>query len=187
MTLRDRIVNALVRLYPASWRAEYGAELADLLRGRPLGAGVMGDVLLNGCRARVHADLPATLIGLLMLGIVIAAYASGAVILKPTNITFPSLVVAQTNPRNEMYVLVLVVGGLWTRLRRGGTIGRSAWAAAVVTFVADLPVLIFGFATLSADIVAAPLLAMPFSAVWGAVGGQFGGWIGALRRRLARV
>jgi len=126
-------------------------------------------------------------IGLLMMGIVIAAYASGTEILEPTYITLPSLVVAQTNPRNAMYVLVLVLCGLWTRLRRGGTAGRSAWAAAMVTFIADSPVLVVGLVTLSPTVVAAPLLALPYSAVWGAVGGQVGGWIVALRRRFARV
>lgn len=187
MSTHDRIVNALLRLYPHAWRAEYGAELADLLRRRPLTSGVVGDVFLNGLRARVRAELPAAIIGGLMSGIVIAAYASGATVLEPTHITLPSLVVAQTNPRNELYVIVLVSCGLWTRVRRGGTVRRSAWAAAVVTFLADLPVLILGLATLSPAVVAAPLLALPYAAVWGAAGGQFGSWIVALRQRFARA
>jgi hypothetical protein len=186
MTLRERIVNALLRLYPATWRMEYGTELAELLRRRPLDAGVIWDVFWNGLRARILVQLPAAVIGLGMTGVVIAAYMTGARILEPTDITLPSLVVAQTNPRGALYVLVLVSCGVWTRLRRGGSIGRSARAAALVTLIADFPVLVVGLATVSAGVVAAPLLALPYSAVWGAVGGQVGIWI-ASACKFARV
>jgi hypothetical protein len=187
MSLHERIIHALLRLYPATWRAEYGTELADVLRRRPLDACVIGDVFLNGFRARVRAELPTTVLGLLMTGMVIGAYISGVDILEPTHMTLPSLVVAQTNPRNAVYVLVLVSCGLWTRVRHGGTVRRSAWAAAMVTLIADVPVLVVGILTLSPAVVAAPLLALPYAAVWGAVGGRFGGWIVALRERFARA
>jgi hypothetical protein len=41
------LVSWLMRLYPRAWRQEYGAELADMLRARPLTARVCGDIVLS--------------------------------------------------------------------------------------------------------------------------------------------
>jgi hypothetical protein len=47
MSARHIVVTALLRLYPAAWRNEYGAELTDILLTGPLSARVIGDVILT--------------------------------------------------------------------------------------------------------------------------------------------
>ena len=64
MMTKDWLIAALLRIYPAAWRREYGAELTAILQGRPLGLRVMTDVLWNGLRLRVRAAEPSTILGL---------------------------------------------------------------------------------------------------------------------------
>ena len=74
MNTKQRIVAALLRLYPAAWRQEYGGEFEDLLLARPLTAAVAADVVFNGLRQRLRATEPATFLGLLMLTVVTVAF-----------------------------------------------------------------------------------------------------------------
>ena len=74
MNTKHRIVAALLRLYPAAWRQEYGGEFEDLLLARPLTAAVAADVVFNGLRQRLRAIEPATFLGLLMLTVVTVAF-----------------------------------------------------------------------------------------------------------------
>lgn len=46
--------SLLLRLYPARWRARYGAEFETLLRERPLGPFDVADVLLGALDAHLH-------------------------------------------------------------------------------------------------------------------------------------
>jgi hypothetical protein len=197
MNTKHRIVAALLRLYPASWRREYGAELEDLLLTRPLTAAVAADVVSNGLRQRLRAAEPATLLGLVILALVTGAFAYGAdPVVRPSGITWPPLVVSWMNPSTELYVLLLVLCGAWTNLKYGGRIGRSARAGVKVTFIGGIPVMIagtlmlagignarpsVGFATL-----VAPIFALPLSGIWGAVGGEVGRRISYLISRLRR-
>ena len=54
---KDWVVVALLRIYPAAWRREYGVELKGILLGRPLGTREIADVAWNGVwqRARSRA------------------------------------------------------------------------------------------------------------------------------------
>ena len=45
--MKDMVVRALLRLYPAQWRREYGKEMEDLLRREPLSPSVTLDVVWN--------------------------------------------------------------------------------------------------------------------------------------------
>ena len=57
-TMKSCIVAALLRLYPAAWRSEYGPELSGILLARPLGPDVIADILWNGFRQRARAAEP---------------------------------------------------------------------------------------------------------------------------------
>jgi hypothetical protein len=69
--MKTRLVALLLRLYPRSWRKEYGVELADMLKARPLTARVCGDVVRSAMWQRLRAAQPATFVGLwLMLPVI---------------------------------------------------------------------------------------------------------------------
>ncbi len=46
--------RALIRLYPASWRARYGEEFEAILEERPLGPFDVADILLGALDAQLH-------------------------------------------------------------------------------------------------------------------------------------
>ena len=48
------MINLLLRLYPARWRARYGDEFAAVLEERPLGPFDVADVLLGALDAHLH-------------------------------------------------------------------------------------------------------------------------------------
>ena len=77
MNAKSWFVAVLVRLYPAPWRREYGAELKDLLRTRPLGARAMADVAWHGIRERLRSINLATGFGLAAMLAVAAMFATG--------------------------------------------------------------------------------------------------------------
>jgi hypothetical protein len=55
---KQAIIRLLLRTYPATWRSEYGGELALMLASRPLTLSVGADVFFNGIRQRVrHAEV----------------------------------------------------------------------------------------------------------------------------------
>jgi hypothetical protein len=209
MNTKHRIVTVLLRLYPSSWRREYGAELADLLLARPLTTAIVGDVLWNGARHRLRVTEPATILGLAMTAVVTGAFVSNfshpgpttnvfSGVLQASNKTLPTMVVSQLDPGSEGYVLLLVLCGCWTNVKHGGRIGRSAMAAVKMTLIGGIPVMLAdvlmlagapGFDAdprLAIAAVVAPLFALPLSAIWGAVGGQIGRRVAYFRRRHVR-
>jgi hypothetical protein len=151
MTIRERFVSMLLRIYSPQWRREYGAELSDVLLTQPLSAGVVADVLWNGARQRARSLPPSTVFGIAaMLAIVagfaqnIAAplpYASGAAtsLLQPSRMVLPTLVVAPL--KSNLYALALIACGCWTRLRsdRSNTPG---FAAVRMSLLAGVPVML---------------------------------------------
>jgi hypothetical protein len=209
MSVKPRIVAALVRLYPASWRREYGAELNDLLMARPLSAWVVGDVLWSGLRQRVRTAEPSTLVGLAMMLAILAALVrniAGAPpggrltpLLEDSSMTLPTVVVKPL--MTEFYVLLLVGCGCWTQLRHRGTASQSGKAAAKVTLIAGAPIILAGllmsagmldvrvlgsgFAPTPLGVLFAPLSRLPESWIWGAVGAQLGRRISRLRHNPA--
>jgi hypothetical protein len=155
MTPRLRIVaaTALVRLYPAAWRREYGPELADTLMARPLDARIVGDVLWNGLRQRVRMAEPSTLLGLaamlvILIGLAwnIAAPPSAAdglaALLRDSSKTQPTVIV--TPLASELFVLLLVACGCWTNLRHDGTLLQSSASAMRLSLIAGSPIVLAG-------------------------------------------
>lgn len=148
-----RMVTALLRLYPAAWRREYGPELADMLLAHPLDARIMGDVLLNGLRQRVRTAEPSTLLGLAAMLVILAGLVwniaapplSGhglAALLRESSKTLPTVIAIPL--ASELYVLLLVGCGCWTNLRHHGTLSRSGMAAMKLSFIAGLPLVLAG-------------------------------------------
>jgi hypothetical protein len=200
MTRQQWIVAALLRLYPAAWRAEYGLELADILLARPLGPRVIVDTAWNGLRQRGRAAEPSTILGLastllMLTGFVIPGGSySGAwnALLRPSWKVFPAVNV--TFMASEAYVLLLVACGCWTHLRHGGKVTRSGRAAMRMSVIAGIPIMLIAVLVMSGlvemaffdprgavtirpsalAILVAPLSRLPEAWLWGSMGGLIG-------------
>lgn len=153
MNTRRWIIAALMLTYPKTWRAEYGAELEDLLLAQDLSLRTVADVFASGVSERVRRTDPVVLCGLAMsliiaLGIVanVAGWPAFAfdwtVVLQPSAKTLPTVVVKPFG--SEAYTLVLAGCGWWVVARRGGTVTQAGAAAARLTFIAGLPVMVVG-------------------------------------------
>jgi hypothetical protein len=158
MTAKARIVAALVRLYPAAWRAEYGPELTIILLARPLTARIIGDVLHNGLQQRVRLAEPSSLFGLAFMFTILAGFAWNIVappvvrhpltdLLRHSSKTLPVVTVGPIG--SDFYLLLLLWCGCWTELRRRGTLPQAGLAAMRVCSIASLPVVIAGVLMLS--------------------------------------
>jgi hypothetical protein len=208
MTREKWIVAALVRLYPAAWRAEYGLELTDILLARPLGPRVIADAAWNGLRQRGRAAEPSTILGwastlLMLTGFIMPGGSySGAwnALLQPSWKVFPTVNV--TFMASEAYVLLLVACGCWTRLRYGGKPARAGRAAMRMSVIAGIPIMLIavlvmsgfvdmafldprGAATIRPSafaILVAPLSRLPEAWIWGSIGGFVGRQIARRRR-----
>ena len=153
MNIRERLVGALLRVYPFEWRREYGSELMELLLSRPLSAGICADVLWNGVRQRVRSLDPSTVLGLGMMLAVLAGLAWNIIaprpygegwtgLLVPSSKTLPTIDVRPLN--SELYLLFLLGTGCWLQLRRGGRPSRSGLAAMRICFIASIPIMVAG-------------------------------------------
>jgi hypothetical protein len=209
MTSKQWIVAALLRLYPAAWRSEYGPELQEILLARPLSPRVIGDLTLNALRQRAQGPEPSTILGLasmlvILIGFVLTGGSYGrdwTALLQPSSKTFPTVTV--TFLASEVYVLLLVGCGCWTHLRHGGTANQSGVAAVRMSLIAAIPILLGALLMMSGlislrslgphlpppsslAILVSPLARLPESWIWGALGGQLGKW-NARRRHHARA
>ena len=200
---KEGVIAALLLLYPAAWRREYGDELTGILLSRPLGARVLADILWHGLVHRGRAAEPSTVLGVASMLVIVAGYVltgrvygNGATaVLRPSAMTFPSVSVTFLDSR--AYAFLLIGCGCWTYLRHRGTAKRSGVAAMKMTLIAAMPI-IGGALLMTAALVdlrghhppsawamlVAPLARLPGSWLWGALGGQFGKWIAARRRAL---
>jgi hypothetical protein len=196
---KDWLVAALLRLYPATWRREYGDELAGILLARPLSARVIGDVLWSGLRQRARAAEPATILGLTSMLLMLSGFVmpggsyAGAwrALLRPSWRLFPTVNV--TFMASEAYALLLVACGCWTYLRHGGRV-KSGREAMRMSVIAGIPIMLIavllmtgfldmafldtgGAATIrpsALSILIAPLTRLPEAWIWGSIGGFVG-------------
>ena len=153
MSIRQRLVTALLRIYPFKWRCEYGSELSDLLLKQPLDVGIAADVFWNGLRQRAGSFDPSTVLGLGMMLVVLAGlvwniiaprpYGDGwTVLLEPSSKTLPTINVRPLT--SELYLLFLLGSGCWLHLRCGRSPSQSAMAALRICFIASLPIMLAG-------------------------------------------
>lgn len=149
--MKTRLVSWLMRLYPSVWRTEYGEELARMLHGRPLTAGVCSDVVLSALWQRVRAIQAPTWVGLGLMLVTIAAIV-GNIVAAPhlwapgqPRYEQPSLPermeLIQRPMRSEFYVLVLAGIGFWAGVRGSQRTGRAAIRASTI---ASLPLVAIG-------------------------------------------
>jgi hypothetical protein len=149
MSLKTRVVNGLLRLYPARWREEYGPELSEILLTRPLNARTIFDVAFSGVRERVRNPQPATIIGLAGTLLVTNAIitnitdpASAGALLADSTKTLPTIVVSPME--SDWYALFLILWGCWTALRTNGTASASGRTGARISFIASTPIFVAG-------------------------------------------
>jgi len=182
MNIQRIIVANLLRVYPARWRAEYGAEFTHLLLSRPLSLLVAVDVVWSGLRQRARTADAATFAGLATMAMILAGLLSNTVLLQDSSITLPRVVVKTF--RSDLYAFLLIAIGCWIQVWRGGTASSSGKAAARVSFLGGLPIMAAGLLALfgvldparlgyqggarhpspvSLDVFAAPLFALPQS------------------------
>ncbi len=212
-TMKNRIVAALLRIYPTAWRHEYGAELTGILLGRPLGPREIADVAWNGVWQRARAAEPSTILGLASTLLMLTGFVmpggrySGAwsALLQPSWRMFPTVNV--TFMASEFYVLLLVACGCWTYLRHGGKATRSGLAAMRMSLIAGIPIMLIaallmsgfldmaflnprGAATIRPSALAmlvAPLSRLPEAWIWGSIGSFIGKCIARQRKRTAAI
>jgi hypothetical protein len=187
--MKRRMVAALVRLYPARWRSEYGAEFAELLMRRPLGARELLNVAANAVWQQWRGGEPWILLGTLFAAL--TGYACFRALLGEPIIDTRRPGIDLTGGLQQCAFCFAV--GFWTMWRRGEAAGRAAMK---FNLLATAPIVIFGLlavlrvaglASLAQTgrplywswlLFVGPLLQTPFS---GAMG-----WLGGKAARLAR-
>lgn len=191
MNLKSRLVAALVHIYPAQWRREYGSELEDMLLTRPLDAPAIADVVWSGIRQRVRSADLATCLGLAAMLVVAGTFASGLPVLEPSRMTFPAVDIPPL--RSNLYALFLVLCGCAIHLRSQTSPSRTGVAAMKISFIAGLPIVVAGLLLLAGvarpdahayspggwHVLIAPIARLGESWIWGSVGGTLGRAIAA--------
>jgi hypothetical protein len=155
--MKTRLVSWLMRLYPKAWRNEYGSELADLLRARPLTVRVCSNVVWSALWQHARASQGASWVGLGLMLVTIGAIASN-IVEPPPHIWSPELprgeqpgfaeyiALLQRPLHSEFYVIVLAAIGFWTALRGKTSPGR---AAIRVSMIASVPLVLVGLLMVS--------------------------------------
>jgi hypothetical protein len=123
---KRHIVAALVGLYPASWKREYGEEFRDVLMRRPLDAATVFDAIWNALRQQLRLGEPWIIAGVPLLascltGIVLNILYAGAYRFDPRGGNRPILIPL-------LGLLFYLMIGYWTVLRDpiNGRGGRAA-------------------------------------------------------------
>ena len=191
MNTKCWIVTALVRLYPGPWRREYGSELEDLLRTRPLSAHGIADVAWNGIRLRLRSVDLATYFGLAAMLAVVGMAAGGQPVLSPSHMTFPAVAIPPLH--SDLYALFLFACGCAIHLHARTSPSKTGLAAMKISFIAAVPILVAGLLLLTGalrpdahsyspggwQVLAAPIATLGGSWIWGAFGGFVGRAIAA--------
>jgi hypothetical protein len=155
--MKTRLVSWLLRLYPQAWRKEYGTELGEMLRARPLTARICSDVVLSAMWQRTRATQMATWVGVGLMLAMTGAIAMNIVDPPPyvwapgqSISELPELAdqvrLVQRPMRSELFVLVMAGIGFWSAFRGKPQPGRVAMR---VWFIASIPVAAIGVLMLS--------------------------------------
>ena len=146
--MKTTLVSWLLRVYPKSWRAEYGAELGEMLRARPLTARVCSDIVRSAVWQRVRATQAPTWVGVGLMFAVIGAIASN-IVASPQyqqSVLPEHIELLQKPLRSEFYVLVLFGLGLWSAVTSTRSPGRAAMRASLI---ASIPIALIGLLMLT--------------------------------------
>lgn len=202
MNTKDRIVRGLLRLYPADWRREYGAELTDVLQSSPLNARVVTNVLLAAAKQRARTAPPWAILGTAALAyMIVIVDVTGSLLggpnvialVVPSGITFPTFRVARM--ATDLFALALIICGGWTELRNPGPLSRAGMAGLKMSLMAGLPVVIAGLMSFASvrsahpsalEVTTAPLLMLPMHFVYGFLGGAIASQLRSMTRWIWR-
>ena len=116
MTVR----RLLLRIYPRSWRVEYGDELADVLARKPLTLPVMLDVVRNGVWQHLRRDAPWAI-----CGFALALWTLTMLVLSATHL-FPLETLRWMAIASHLFVMVAAA---WTIAREKCGIWRGLLAS----------------------------------------------------------
>ncbi len=125
--MKRALVAILLRLYPARWRREYGAEFSGVLAARPLGPAALFDVFRSAIGQQLRIGEPWLIVGAPLLILNLAAVVQN--IFNPWTYE-DSALIASWGERGWFWLPTLCVG-CWTVLRRPGQ--RSGAVAAMKT------------------------------------------------------
>lgn len=143
--MKHRVIEALLRLYPAAWRREYGPELRGVLEDRPLGRWTVVNVVRGGVWQRLRSAEPWVVMGLPLAALVVVGLTWQIVAPPPYSVQMEQ----PGGPRGTLVtflVFTLLFGGCgcWTVLRHGGTLPRAGVQAMKMGLLAGSPVLLMG-------------------------------------------
>jgi hypothetical protein len=130
MNYKAHIIRGLLNFYPEKWRIEYGEELDALLLSRPLNAGIISDVLLNGLQQRLREVAPWKVTGVLLFAWTVIGLSWNSA--KAFSPAWYSRYYIAVN-------LFLLLGGCWTTLRSPTTVSRAAWFTTKAALVSTIP------------------------------------------------
>jgi hypothetical protein len=155
--MKTTLVSWLLRLYPKAWRKEYGTEVSEMLRGRPLTAGVVLDVARSAVWQRMRRAQATTWVGvglmLVMTGAIAAnivdpppyVWAPGQAITERPELA-EQVTLIQRPMGSELFMLVMAGVGFWSALRGKP---QPARVAIRVWLIASIPIAAIGVLMLS--------------------------------------
>jgi hypothetical protein len=119
--MKRLLVSALIRLYPARWRAEYGAEFQEVLLRRPLGLRELLNVSANALRQQLRLGEP-----WLLLGVPFTALSIGGCLRIVEGMPFAARVHDRNFAGASIALAAFFAVGYWTMWRNGSRAGRAA-------------------------------------------------------------
>jgi hypothetical protein len=143
--MKPRLIAALLRLYPAAWRREYGPELRGVLEDRPLQPGTIPNVVWGGLRQRLHQTEPWVVMGLALM--VVAVVILAGYIVAPPPYTPGTEHPHPTWPGSFIGIVVLMGCGCWTVLRHGGTLPGAGLQTMKMGLLGSAPVFVVALLT----------------------------------------
>jgi hypothetical protein len=186
-------VWALIHLYPARWRSEYGAELEDVLLRRPLGLRELLNVAANALWQQCRDGEP-----WLVLGVPLALLSLVGCIEVVCGMPFAARPRGVKVASSIDQLLLLLATGYWTMERRGRAAGR---AAIKLNLLVCAPLALLGLCAMaglfqiktvdngaSASywrwlLVIAPVMQIPYAGAVGLLGGGAARVVRRLRRQ----
>jgi len=143
--MKHRVISALLRLYPAAWRREYGPELRGVLEDRPLGVRAVANVARGGVWQRFRSTEPWVLIGLALMVLIAAGLADFIVAPPPYT---PDMEHPHPTWRGSITGLAILMGcGCWTVLRHGGTLPGAGLQTMKMHLLSSVPVFVVALLT----------------------------------------